>query len=86
MSSLRGKGNNGHGQSGVKDDSTMCRVKTKAIQITMLALIMNAVFVLLYMSGMLEFKREHFDIIVTTLLITVDCTLFAFLHFFTERG
>ena len=83
MSALRNKGK---GQGMEKEDHTMCRVKTKAIQITMLALMLNASFVLLYMSGMLEFKKENFDIIVTTVLISSDLLLFAFLHFFTEKG
>jgi len=83
MSALRNKNK---GQSMEKEDHTMCRVKTKAIQITMLALILNAVFVLLYMTGMFEFKREDFDVIVTTVLICSDLLLFAFLHFFTEKG
>ena len=83
MTTLRNKGK---GQSMEKEDHTMCRVKTKAIQITMLALMLNASFVLLYMSGMLEFKKENFDIIVTTVLISSDLLLFAFLHFFTEKG
>ena len=83
--SLRNKGGQ-QGQHMEREDHTMCRVKTKAIQITMLALVLNAVFVLLYMSGMLEFKRENFDIIVTTILICSDLLLFAFLHFFTEKG
>ena len=83
--SLR-KGKQQQGQHMEREDATMCRVKTKAIQITMMALALNAVFVLLYMSGMLEFKRENFDIIVTTMLVSADMLLVAFLHFFTEKG
>ena len=84
MSTLRNKG--GQGQHMEREDHTMCHVKTKAIQITMLVLILNAVFVTFYMSGWLVFKKDDFDIIVTTALVMSDGLLFAFLHFFTEKG
>jgi hypothetical protein len=84
-SALRNKGK-GQGQYVEKEDHNKCRVYIKAIQITMMALLANAVFVFLYMTGWLEFKREDFDIIVTTIMISLDLLLFAFLHFFTERG
>ena len=86
MSALRGKGKQQQGQYMEKEDHTMCRVKIKAIQITMLALILNGIFVMLYMSGWLVFKKDNFDIIVTTALVMADGLLFAFLHFFTEKG
>ncbi len=84
--SLRNKGKQQQGQHMEREDATMCRVKTKAIQITMMAFVLNAVFVFVYMTGMMEFKGENSDIIVTTMLVSTDLLLVAFLHFFTEKG